>query len=351
MLDLVACGSGLQLVDETRTAPYAALLAEADRLPHRDVLLAVPREEASPWPVFLRDIPSPDPAARTRPVLVLLNGAFSDGATWRFTVGPLARSFDLVVIDLPGTGKSTDADADAQPEETFTSTWAGGLVLSALAAWDRAQSVSRRFVLVGHSIGGAVVLRMLGAPQLRHGAADVDTVGAVLIAAPHVGTPAWHPVLVELTHLTSAEVELGDALGILRHEVERSIATSVVDPHRDALAGEATRFVSALTDPDRRRASQLLLRRIRPVDASDTPIWPAVRALVDDHRRVAVPVLLVWGRDDDILPLTVAQALADEIPDADLVVIDRARHSVHQERPEATADAIRAFAGALDRAP
>jgi pimeloyl-ACP methyl ester carboxylesterase len=96
-------------------------------------------------------------------------------------------------------------------------------------------------------------------------------------------------------------------------------------------------------DRDRRRASQLLLRRIRPVDEDDVPDWPAARRLAEDHGRVDVPALVLWGRDDSTLPLADGEKLARELPRGELVVVDRADHSLHQESPRETVLALRTF--------
>jgi pimeloyl-ACP methyl ester carboxylesterase len=58
---------------------------------------------------------------------------------------------------------------------------------------------------------------------------------------------------------------------------------------------------------------------------------------------VAVPTLLIWGRHDARSPLTVARQFEDAIPDATLVVIERAGHMSNLERPELVNLAVRHF--------
>jgi pimeloyl-ACP methyl ester carboxylesterase len=107
-------------------------------------------------------------------------------------------------------------------------------------------------------------------------------------------------------------------------------------------------MIGALTDPDRRRSSQLMLRRIRPVDADDRPIAALTRELSRDHERVDVPTLLLWGRNDDTLTLATARKLNAEIPNSRLQIVEEAKHSVHQEQPFATVAAIREFVDSLE---
>jgi pimeloyl-ACP methyl ester carboxylesterase len=277
---------------------------------------------------------------------VLLNGVFSDGSTWRFVTGPLAAHHDLLVIDLPGTGESACVDPDARPDDAFTPRWIGHRVWAAVTRFQSAQPAPRQMVLVGHSLAGAVILRMFGDPLLRAESVSerASSVGAVLIGSADIGTKDWSPVLIGLAKLTEPEITIGGAIGVLDSEVRGGIIRSVEHPERAALEGEATRMVAVLEDRDRCRASQLMLRRIRPIDTHELPVWSAIRPMVEDHHRVDLPVMLLWGRDDDILPLATGEKLASEIPGSRLVVIDDARHSVHQEDPLAVAVAIERFA-------
>jgi pimeloyl-ACP methyl ester carboxylesterase len=192
-------------------------------------------------------------------------------------------------------------------------------------------------------------MHLLGAPELQALDRTLDTrvAGAVLLAPADILTARWSPTLVELAKLGEVEVGVGGALGILESRVEDAIASSVEQPERRALRGEASRILEALVDPRRRRASQAMLRRIRPVRDDDSPIWPEVEALARDYERIDRPTLLVWGRLDDALPLSMGASLEARIPGARLEVIEGVRHSMHQEDPHATADVIERFVARL----
>lgn len=339
-----------RLVDEWRTPPFSDLVRIDASLPSRSYPISAHAPTGEIVRVGVREIASDDPLAKARPVLVLLNGVFSDGSTWRFVTGPLSRRYDLLVVDTPGTGASIVPDPDGLSEQAFTPTWLGGVVWSVLRQWQDRSREPRPIVLVGHSVAGAVILRMLGDPGLRRTFERERewSRAAVLIAAADVGTDAWSPVLVDLAKVSDEEVALGDSLGFLTSEVEAGIFKSVEHPEVAALRREAERMVAALRDRDERRASQLMLRRIRPIDGRERPIWSEIRPMMADHRRVDVPIMLLWGRLDDILPLSTGSKLEREIPLSQLVVIDDARHSVHQEQPLAVTDAISRF---VDRPP
>lgn len=281
----------------------------------------------------------------SKPLVVLLNGVFSDGETWRFVTEPLAKSNDLLVLDLPGTGLSAIEEPDEEPAEAFTLAWTGARLFYALEDFTRRTGKPRRIVIVGHSLAGAVILQMLGDRTLGH--AHAETVarirGAALIAPADVGADGWNPTFVMLAKLSDAEVALGSTFGVLRDRVEVAIFGSVEAPSRRAFQREAERILESIEDRPRRRASQLMLRRVRPVNDDDEPDWKEVGVLVENQRRVEQPVLLLWGRHDDAIPLETGRKLAREIANAHLTIVEDARHSLHQEKPLETAALLTRF--------
>jgi pimeloyl-ACP methyl ester carboxylesterase len=73
--------------------------------------------------------------------------------------------------------------------------------------------------------------------------------------------------------------------------------------------------------------------------------WQPVDALANEHARLTMPVLLLWGADDPTFPLDLARDMARQFPDARVVEVPGARLLVHEEKPEQVA---RAAIGFLD---
>ena len=92
----------------------------------------------------------------------------------------------------------------------------------------------------------------------------------------------------------------------------------------------------------------------RVMRATRTPDYMSgMTAMMGDYREgdefpllkaLSQPTLLVWGVEDRNKPSGEAELLEAEIPNAKLVRIPDAGHYVHEERPRATADAIREHA-------
>jgi pimeloyl-ACP methyl ester carboxylesterase len=82
----------------------------------------------------------------------------------------------------------------------------------------------------------------------------------------------------------------------------------------------------------------------------------ALRRIVRDDARplmraIRVPVLLIWGEHDPLVPLQYARRMLDEIPHARLAVIPRAGHVPMWESPAAFNGAVSAFLRAAAAVP
>ena len=65
-----------------------------------------------------------------------------------------------------------------------------------------------------------------------------------------------------------------------------------------------------------------------------------MRELADVHRRITVPVQLVWGDQDPFFPLAWATEMVGTFPDARLHVVEGAGLFCHEERPDEVAAAL-----------
>jgi pimeloyl-ACP methyl ester carboxylesterase len=59
--------------------------------------------------------------------------------------------------------------------------------------------------------------------------------------------------------------------------------------------------------------------------------------------KIRVPTLVVWGAQDQIIPLECGQLYQQAIPGATLRVIERCGHWAHFEQPQALAEIVQEF--------
>lgn len=74
------------------------------------------------------------------------------------------------------------------------------------------------------------------------------------------------------------------------------------------------------------------------------PIAPAgIDALGDELGGARVPALVLWGSEDRVVPLSVAETLVARLPDAELAVLEGASHPCYLDRPERFHELLFAF--------
>lgn len=252
-----------------------------------------------------------------RPI-VLLHGFAAHRFTWRFWMDDLARTHEVHALDLFGCGTAPFPSDDRYgPIEQA----------EAVLRYVREHDL-RRVTLIGHSLGGGIAL--LVAVRLAELGESHRLAGIVSVSGAAYAQAI--PRFIGLFRLPWIGRWLLRMIGPERviPVVLRSI---VFDPSR-VTAEQIEGYVAPLRDWKRRRAVVETARSIVP---------PGIRRLEQRWRTIGTPALLIWGRHDHVVPLWVGDRLAEEMPDAELVVIDRCGHIPSEETPDESLAAVRRF--------
>ncbi|WP_406515306.1 alpha/beta hydrolase [Streptomyces sp. NBC_00873] len=194
-----------------------------------------------------------------------------------------------------------------------------------------------RLVLVGHSMGGMTIMALAEQyPQLiRDRVAAVAFVGTssgklgeVSFGLPVAGVNAVRRVLPGVLKALGSQAEL----------VERGRRATA-----DLFAGLIKRysFGSRDVDPAVERFAERLIE-FTPIDVV-AEFYPAFT----EHDKSAalpafrdVPVLILAGDKDLVTPSSHSEAIADQLPDAELVIVPDGGHLVMLEHPETVTDRL-----------
>ncbi len=237
--------------------------------------------------------------------LVLLHGFGGIGAAWEPVLRRLSPDLPLVVYDLPGHGRSLDADGVGH---------AGVMARASLGDIDR-RGISS-FHLCGHSMGGAIAsLIALKAP---------DRVRSLTLLAPGgFGSEINHEVLRRY----GAAVGIEDlALGL----VEMSAPGSMID------AGGLERLADARRRPG---ATQRLMEILNSFLVETDGGIGQGRLPLSSFEGLGVETRLLWGTEDPILPVTQARSIWKAL---EVTLVEGVGHMLIDEAPEAVASAIAA---------
>ncbi|MFC5061470.1 alpha/beta fold hydrolase [Actinomycetospora atypica] len=242
------------------------------------------------------------------PAVVLLHGFPETWRTWRTVAADLVADHRVVVPDLRGAGCS-----DLAPEAADGRTAYGPAALAAdldglAAALDLAPAV-----VVGHDMGAMVALAWAHeAPaRVRHlvlSGGGVPGAGLEELAPPHLAVFAGAP---------PGEI----AARVAGHE--REFLTRFVGGGPVVASGSRDDAVRAYSRPGR-------------LDAA----IGRYRGLVPDPRPLAVPATALEGGAPGISAATLPRVA----PGAEVVVVPGAGHYLQEDRPLATAAAIREIA-------
>jgi pimeloyl-ACP methyl ester carboxylesterase len=259
--------------------------------------------------------------------VVMIHGVGGWAENWREVMEPIAATGRAAyAVDLPGFGESEAPKRAAHfdPHHAFYARFMVAL-LDAL----HLGSVH----VVGNSMGGAVAyMTAVTAP---------DRVRSLtLAAAGGLGTDI--ALFLRLATLPGM-IALAKRFGRPVHGRE-VLRTCFYDASRipDALYREVERYgLTSYPEFVRALRSGVTLRGVRP---------DLRRAWLDRAPASAGPVLVVWGREDAVLPLHHVDGVRQIFPRAELRIIERCGHLIMVEQPEAFLGAVLPFIEGAERA-
>ena len=255
----------------------------------------------------------------TGPAVLLLHGLGCDHTTWESVIEPLSRRYTVIAPDLLGHGRSDKPRAD------YTlGGFANGMrdLLTVLGI--------DKVTVIGHSFGGGVAMQFAYQyPERTERLMLVASGGLgpeVSPAIRAISTPGFHQVMSVLTlpgirHAGMAGMRAlsGTGLSLTRDldEVAR-----IYDTFRDSAARHAVRHVVKAV-----------------VDWQGQIVTMADRAYLTE----AMPMWVVWGRDDRVIPVRHANAAAELAPNARVEVIPDSGHFPHKDHPQRFARIVQDF--------
>lgn len=240
--------------------------------------------------------------------LILIHGVGAAQEIWDKNRDELSKHFRVITPDLPGCGRS------AKPLRFDYS------LLSLAAVMEKFvlsfSVLGEKVIVGGNSLGGGLALVM--APRIQEKISHLLLLGTVC----YPQEMPWGFQLLRRRGVGELAMLLTPAKLIAGMVLKEALCD-------DSLATpEAVRlFARPARSPFWRWAQIQTIRRILP--GSD-----AVTALTGSYRKIHVPTLIVWGKEDSITPLELSSRLSGDLPRACLETLDRCGHIPQFESPE-----------------
>lgn len=244
------------------------------------------------------------------PALLLLHGLGCDHTTWLPVIRKLARRYTVIAPDLLGHGQSAKPRADYS-----VGGYANGMrdLLTVLNI--------DKVTVVGHSLGGGVAMQFAYQfPERTERLVLVAPGGLGPEVTPiirAVGLPGFRTAMAVLTlpgvrHLGVAGMRALSRTGLtLTHDLD-----------------EVAEIYDSFKDPGTRNAIAHVVRAV--VDSRGQIVTMVDRAYLTQ----AMPMLVVWGEQDRVIPATHADTAAVVAPGAQVEVLGNSGHFPHKDHPE-----------------
>ena len=253
------------------------------------------------------------------PVILLLHGLGCDHTTWEPVLDSLARRYTVIAPDLLGHGLSDKPRGDYS-----LGGYANGMrdLLTVLGI--------DKVTVVGHSFGGGVAMQFAYQfPERTERMVLVASGGLGAEVSPGIRaitTPGFHQAMSVLTLPGVRHVGMAGL---------RALSRTSWKPARDF--DEVADIYDTFRDPRARHAIRHVVRAV--IDWRGQIVSMADRAYLTE----AMPMCVVWGRDDRVLPVRHASNAAMMAPKAKVVVIPNAGHFPHKDHPHRFAKVVHEF--------
>ena len=256
--------------------------------------------------------------AGSGPVVLLIHGMAGTYENWRSVIEPLARHHTVIAPDLPGHGASEPGGGDYS--------------LGALAAGMRDLLIAlghERASLVGHSLGGGIAMQFAYQfPEMTERLVLVSSGGL----GPEVSAVLRAAALPGADLFIAATAGPGRAAGSV---IGRGLSAVGLRPSADV--AEVARGYASLADPDRRSAFLATLRSV--VGTGGQRVHAGDRL----YLAAGVPVLIIWGERDPIIPAGHGEHAHEAIAGSRLEIFQGVGHLPQLEAPAQFVAALERF--------
>jgi pimeloyl-ACP methyl ester carboxylesterase len=266
----------------------------------------------------------PDQPHQNTTPLILLHGFGTSIGHWRQNLEVLGEHHTVYAIDMLGFGASEKAPVSYKVE------------LWVEQVYDFWRTFIRQpVVLVGNSIGSLVTIAVAARyPEMVQG---IVTLSLPDLSLRQEAIPMWlRPAIATLENLFASPLLLKTIFRIVRRPAVVRRWAGLAYANSAAVTDE---LVDILVGPAQDRGSAQTFYAILKA-MLDVQFAPSVKTVLPT---LEIPILLIWGQQDRMVPPAFARQFAAYNPKVQLLILENAGHCPHDECPEEVNQAILAW--------
>jgi pimeloyl-ACP methyl ester carboxylesterase len=259
---------------------------------------------------------------RGQPV-ILVHGFASSSYTWLTLVRSLPSGFRYIALDLKGFGRS-----DKPRDKNYS-------------AYDQAKILTEfinklgldNIVIIGHSFGGIVSLVSLISNKIKNRVVSLVLIDSV----------AYFNHIPDF--IAKLSIPVANILGLELlppRKLVLQVLEEVFYDHSKITEEMISAYAENLSDLEAKRS---LIRSASQFVSKD------MKHIHEKFNQVQVPVLIISGGADRLIPIEESYALEHALPHVELKVIPKCGHSPQEECPQETANIISGFLARSRPAP
>jgi pimeloyl-ACP methyl ester carboxylesterase len=253
--------------------------------------------------------------------ILCLHGLGASMFSWRHFIAPFSRTNKLILVDFKGCGKSPKPKDTHYSIEEHTDEIYKIIVEENLT----------RLTLVGNSLGGAVALLL--AIRL---AEQEPTRLSRLVLIDSAGDKNYLPAHLKLVRSILGTPAIYLSPGKL---ATKMILRMCYYDKRKITSKEVAAYASSIASGAGRHALLQTARQCIPPNADE---------LLAKVKMITVPTLILWGRQDRVMPLRVGELLHQAIRNSTFEIIEQCGHVPQEEKPAESIERISKFLLARD---
>ncbi|MDQ2920953.1 MAG: alpha/beta hydrolase [Acidobacteriota bacterium] len=254
--------------------------------------------------------------------ILCVHGLGANIFTWRHFVTPFSQENKLILVDLRGFGSSPKPENNRYSIEEHADDIYRIILRDDL----------KKLTLIGNSLGGAIALLV----ALRLCEQDPTRLSKLVL----IDAGAYKEYLPGYLKLMRSF--LGKLIVYLAPSklAARFVLKASYYDKKKITGEQVSAYALPIASEGGRHALLQTARQCIPANSDE---------IIAKLNSVSVPTLILWGRQDGVIPLKVAELLNQALPDSKLEVIEQCGHIPQEEKPEETIANISRFMNARPR--